>query len=75
MELAPVVLTFLLFALRPSEFYGAANYAVAILCLTVLPLLAYPLQPYIPRYKDQGRAGQRRLAIVMAYRPTSRRWA
>ena len=56
----------LLFALRPGEFYGAANYAVAILCLTVLPLLAYPLQPYIPRYKDQGRAGQRRLAIVMA---------
>lgn len=56
----------LLFALRPGEFYGAANYAVAILCLTVLPLLAYLLQPYIPRYKDQGRAGQRRLAIVMA---------
>lgn len=34
--------------------------------LGILPLLAYPLQKYIPAYKDKGREGQRNLAIVFA---------
>lgn len=34
--------------------------------LGVLPLLAYPLQKYVPVYKDKGREGQRNLAIIFA---------
>ena len=34
--------------------------------LGILPLLAYPLQKYIPVYKDKGREGQRNLAIIFA---------
>lgn len=38
----------------------------SILFLGVLPLLAYPLQKYIPGFKDKGREGQRNLAILFA---------
>lgn len=34
--------------------------------LGILPLMAYPLQKYIPGYKDMGREGQRNLAIIFA---------
>lgn len=34
--------------------------------LGILPLLAYPLQKFIPVYKDKGREGQRNLAIIFA---------
>lgn len=40
--------------------------AYSMLFLGVLPLLAYPLQKYIPVYKDKGREGQRNLAIILA---------
>lgn len=32
----------------------------------ILPLLSYPLQKYIPGYKNKGREGQRNLAIIFA---------
>lgn len=38
----------------------------SVFFLGVLPLLAYPLQRYIPAYKDKGREGQRNLAILFA---------
>lgn len=50
----------------PAIFDGVGNYLAAVFFLTVLPLLAYPLQPILPHYKDQGRAGQRKLAMLMA---------
>lgn len=40
--------------------------AYSMFFLGVLPLLAYPLQKYIPAYKDKGREGQRNLAIIFA---------
>ena len=40
--------------------------AAALICLAVLPLLAYPLQPLIPRFRDKGRTGQRDLAILFS---------
>lgn len=40
--------------------------AYSMFFLGVLPLLAYPLQKYIPVYKDKGREGQRNLAIIFA---------
>lgn len=40
--------------------------AYSMFFLGILPLLAYPLQKYIPAYKDKGREGQRNLAIIFA---------
>lgn len=39
---------------------------LAIFFLTVLPLLAYPLQPITPHFKNKGREGQRNLAMLFA---------
>ena len=39
---------------------------VLIFCLSVLPLLAYPLQKFIPKFKDKGRDGQRTLAMIFS---------
>lgn len=39
----------------------------AILFLVVLSLLAYPLQQYIPKFKDRGREGQRSLAMLFSF--------
>lgn len=64
-EMALAALT-LLFVYRPAMFAGALDYAMALLFLTVFPLLAYPLQPLLPKFRDAGRRGQRRLAIIMA---------
>lgn len=63
--MAFVVLT-IIYGLRPELFHGVTNYILAIVFLTLLPILAYPLQPYIKKFKDKGREGQRNLAIVMA---------
>lgn len=63
--MAFVALSILYFS-RPDIFQGPINYIISILFLTVLPLVAYPLQPFVPGFKDQGRAGQRKLAIVSA---------
>lgn len=40
--------------------------AYSMFFLGILPLLAYPLQKYIPAYRDRGREGQRNLAIIFA---------
>ena len=67
--LAPVMafLTLsILFGVRNGMFGGGANYAAAVFFLTVLPLLAYPLQKVFPGWKEKGRSGQRSLAILMA---------
>lgn len=38
----------------------------SIFFLGILPLLAYPLQKYIPGFREKGREGQRNLAIIFA---------
>ena len=49
------------------EFFGSAWQLVGGLgFICVLPLLAYPLQKYIPHFKDKGRAGQRSLAMIFS---------
>lgn len=55
-----------LFINKCAFFGGTYNFIMALLFLTVLPLLAYPLQPYIPHFKDKGRDGQRTLAMIFA---------
>ncbi len=56
-----------LYVERPELFGShAVHLWLAILFLTVLPILAYPLQPVIPGFKGKGREGQRNLAMVFA---------
>ncbi len=64
MALATVVT---LFAVRSESFNNNVwALLLAIFFLTVLPLLAYPLQRFIPHFKDKGREGQRNLAMLFA---------
>lgn len=37
-----------------------------MLCLSVLPVLGYPLQRFLPRFRDRGREGQRSLAMLLS---------
>jgi hypothetical protein len=39
----------------------------ALFFLAALPTLAYPLQRFIPKYKDRGREGQRSLAMIFSF--------
>ncbi len=53
--------------LRDSTIFGSSmHFILAILFLCVLPLLAYPLQPFIPKFKHKGRDGQRNLAMIFS---------
>jgi len=54
----------LIFFTREGTFRGVFDLLTAILCLAVIPTLAYPLQPFIPKFKDKGRDGQRALAFI-----------
>ncbi len=55
-----------LFFAAPGVYGQTADFICALVFLTALPLLAYPLQPVIPGYRDRGREGQRSLAMVFA---------
>jgi len=65
--IAPVMafcmLTFLYFA-DSRHFQNSTYYILAVICLTVIPILAYPVQPLLPQFKDEGRNGQRKLAFI-----------
>ena len=51
-----------------TNYFGSVWHLVgALFFLTVLPTLAYPLQKYIPKYKDRGREGQRSLAMIFSF--------
>lgn len=69
LTLAPIMallaLTILL-GYTGDVFHHTWEYGVAVAFLVILPILAYPLQPLLPAYKEKGREGQRQLAIVMA---------
>ena len=59
------ILVTLLFSLLPGSF-GLLEYVLSLVFLVVLPLLGYPLQRFIPGFKDKGREGQRNLALIMS---------
>ncbi len=63
--LAAIMLTVLFFS-RPELFSAWYTYALMMATLGVLPLLAYPLQRFIPKFKDGGRKAQRTLAMIFA---------
>lgn len=70
LTLAPILASIsllLLFQLRPNIFSnGIMDLGWSLFFLGVMPLTAYPLQPFLPPFKNQGRDGQRHLAILMA---------
>lgn len=66
---APVMacaMLIILYILKPQIYGSMINFIYAILFLTILPLLAYPLQKYSVHFKDKGRDGQRSLAMIFA---------
>lgn len=61
-----LVMLSILYGVRPDIFQGISHYVLSIVFLTILPLSAYPLQPFLPKFCNKGREGQRNLAIMMA---------
>ena len=50
------------------HYYGSVWHLIAgLFFLALLPTLAYPLQKYIPHFKDRGREGQRTLAMIFSF--------
>ena len=50
----------------PHYFGSILHMFGGLVFLCVLPILAYPLQKYIPHFKDKGREGQRSLAMIFS---------
>ncbi len=66
---APIMalaLLVILYIRAPLIFGNTAVFIMTVFFLVVLPLLAYPLQPLVKKYKDKGREGQRTLALIFA---------
>ncbi len=61
-----LVMLLILYFRDPMLFGSLAEFLLLVLFLVVLPLLAYPLQPLIKRFKYKGREGQRTLALIFA---------
>jgi hypothetical protein len=69
LTVAPIMALLMLVIVYISNtklFGGPTNFVLSIVFLTILPLLAYPLQPFIKKFKDKGREGQRTLAMIFA---------
>ena len=61
-----LMLLTLLFIAHPSYLGSVWFFVAGVFCLTVLPMLAYPLQRFIPGFKSRGREGQRTLAMIFS---------
>ncbi len=61
------ILIILLFTLREGDVFATtAEMLVSLTCLSILPVLAYPLSVIIPAIKKKGRDGQRSLAMYIS---------
>lgn len=62
-----MVLALLLLAywLRRDVFQSTSELLLSILFLMVIPISTYPLALVIPKYKHEGREGQRNIAFIM----------
>jgi len=66
----PVFATVLLCALliaRPEYVGEPWRVVLGIFFLAVIPVLAYPLQRFIPHFKNGGRKAQRTLAMIFSF--------
>ena len=64
--LAAGMLVFL-YAVQPAMFGTIGGLFRQLLFLSLFPLLAYPVQPLIPSFREKGREGQRHLAMLFAF--------
>ncbi|MBC3887995.1 hypothetical protein GH810_06700 [Acetobacterium paludosum] len=53
-----------LYVADSGHFQNLTNYLLAVICFAFIPILAYPLQKFLPKFKDKGRDGQRKLAFI-----------
>ncbi len=60
------ILLILLFTLRDDVFASPWEFAVSLMGLTVLPVLAYPVSFAVPALRAKGREGQRSLAMYFS---------
>lgn len=56
-----------LYATDEAIFGSVWQLLFGIFALGVLPILGYPLQKFIPPFKDKGREGQRSLAMLFCF--------
>ena len=54
------------YCMYPHYFGSVGQLLGGIAFLCILPLLAYPLQKFIPHFKNKGRDGQRSLAMIFS---------
>lgn len=55
-----------IYFMQPSIFTSVGQLICGIFFLGILPILGYPLQKYIPYFKEKGREGQRSLAMIFS---------
>ena len=53
-----------IYFMRPDTFMSVWQLLCGLFFLSVLPVQGYPLQKYIPYFRDKGREGQRSLAMI-----------
>ena len=58
-------LIIILSSLRKDIFQNNTQIIISILFLGIVPILAYLLQPILPKFKNKGREGQRKLAFIL----------
>jgi hypothetical protein len=59
-------LVVILSAAGNNIFTNVWEMGTALMCLAVVPVLAYPLQKLIPGFREKGREGQRNLALILS---------
>ena len=62
-----VVLMLSVYFAYPESIQSLWYVGSGITFLAILPTLAYPLQKYLPKFKDKGREGQRSLAMLFSF--------
>lgn len=60
-----ILLIVILSLTRDDVFRGTSNQIISVLLLGLVPILAYLLQPLLPKFKNMGREGQRKLAFIL----------
>lgn len=61
-----LVLLVTVYIFKPLTFGNVSNFLLSVVFLVLFPILAYPLQRFIPQFKNEGRNGQRTLAILLS---------
>ena len=62
-----VAFLLVVYLVDPTSMGSILQLFGGILTLGVLPILGYPLQKYIPHFRDKGREGQRSLAMIFCF--------